>query len=184
MNNDQLAIWKEVHLLRILFIGDIVGKPGREAIKRFLKPLQLEHKIDVTIANGENAAAGKGLTKEKLIHQMDSALKFPGVANIWTQPIINRIDMLSTGIRTQVGIKIFGEDIKKLEEIADQIKRIVEKVKGAEDVYAERITGKPYLEIILKREELARYNLTVKEVQEVIEMAIGGENLTQIIEGR
>jgi Cu(I)/Ag(I) efflux system membrane protein CusA/SilA len=115
---------------------------------------------------------------------MDAALKFPGVANIWTQPIVNRIDMLATGIRTPVGVKIFGNDLKKLEQIAEEIKNIVKDVKGAEDLYAEKITGKPYLEIIPDREKIARYGLTIRDVQDVIEMAIGGENLTTVLEGR
>jgi len=126
----------------------------------------------------------KGMTKEKLIQEMDAALKFPGVANIWTQPIVNRIDMLATGIRTPVGVKIFGDDLKKLEGIAEEIKNVVGGVEGAEDLYAEKITGKPYLEIAPKRDEIARYGLTIREVHDVIEMAIGGENLTTTVEGR
>ena len=114
----------------------------------------------------------KGMTKEKLVQEMDAALKFPGVANIWTQPIINRVDMLSTGIRTPVGVKIFGSDLKTLENLAAEIKDIVQTVPGAQDLYAEKLTGKPYLEIIPRREEIARYGLSMRDVMDVIEMGI------------
>jgi Cu(I)/Ag(I) efflux system membrane protein CusA/SilA len=162
-------------------VESVVGKLGRAETATDPAPIEMFE----TIINLKPKKFWRpGMTKEKLIHEMDVALKFPGVANIWTQPIVNRIDMLATGIRTPVGIKIFGNDLKKLEQIADEIKNIVQKVKGAEDVYAEKITGKPYLEIIPDRNQIARYNLTIREVQDVIEMAIGGENLTTVIEGR
>ena len=124
------------------------------------------------------------MTKEKLIQEMDARLKFPGVSNIWTQPIVNRVDMLSTGIRTPVGVKIFGDDLNKLEEIAQQVKEIVQTVPGSADLYAEKITGKPYVEIIPDRDRIARYGLTIQDVMDIIEMAVGGENLTRTVEGR
>jgi len=162
-------------------VESVVGKLGRAETATDPAPVEM---FETIINLKPKKYWRKGITKEKLIHEMDAALKFPGVANIWTQPIVNRIDMLATGIRTPVGVKIFGNDLKKLEEIADEIKNIVQQVKGAEDLYAERITGKPYLEIIPKREQIARYGLTIRDVQDVIEMAIGGENLTTTVEGR
>jgi len=163
-------------------VDSVVGKIGRAETATDPAPVEM---FETIINLKPKKYWRKGMTKEKLIHEMDAALKFPGVANIWTQPIVNRIDMLSTGIRTPVGVKIFGTDIKKLEQIAEEIKNIVkEDVKGVEDLYAEKITGKPYLEIIPDREKIARYGLTIRDVQDVIEMAIGGENLTTVFEGR
>ncbi len=162
-------------------VDSVVGKIGRAETATDTAPVEM---FETIINLKPKKYWRKGITKEKLIHEMDAALKFPGVANIWTQPIVNRIDMLSTGIRTSVGVKIFGTDIKKLEQIAEEIKNIVKDVKGVEDLYAEKITGKPYLEIIPDREKIARYGLTIRDVQDVIEMAIGGENLTTVFEGR
>ncbi len=108
----------------------------------------------------------------------------PGVTNIWTQPIRNRIDMLSTGIRTQVGIKIFGSNLSTIEQLSSEIERTVHNVLGAVDLYAERITGAPYLEIKTDRAEAARYGISVGDVQDVIETAVGGKNLTTAIDGR
>jgi Cu(I)/Ag(I) efflux system membrane protein CusA/SilA len=161
-------------------VDSVVGKIGRAETATDPAPVEM---FETIINLKPKKYWRKGITKEKLIHEMDAALKFPGVANIWTQPIVNRIDMLSTGIRTPVGVKIFGTDIKKLEQIAEEIKNIVKNVKGVEDLYAEKITGKPYLEIIPDREKIARYGLTIRDVQDVIEMAIGGENLITVFEG-
>jgi Cu(I)/Ag(I) efflux system membrane protein CusA/SilA len=108
----------------------------------------------------------------------------PGVTNIWTQPIRNRIDMLSTGIRTQVGIKIFGSDLSTIERLSGEIEQALHGVAGAADLYAERITGAPYLEIKTDRSAAARYGISVGDVQDVIETAIGGKNLTTAIDGR
>ncbi|MBI5700177.1 efflux RND transporter permease subunit [Candidatus Saganbacteria bacterium] len=125
-----------------------------------------------------------GLTKDKLIQEMDRSLRIPGVSNIWTQPIVNRIAMLSTGIRTNVGVKLFGPDLKTLEHLGREVEEAVKDIKGATDVYAEKIVGKPYLEIEIKREAIARYGIPLNDVQEVIEMAVGGEPLTYTVEGR
>jgi len=124
------------------------------------------------------------ITKQELTQEMDEALKIPGVANIWTQPIVNRIDMLATGIRTSVGVKIFGTDLNVLQQLALDVEKALRDVPGAADLYAERITGKPYLEFKIKREEIARYGVNIKDVQDIIETAIGGENITTTVEGR
>lgn len=162
-------------------VETVVGKAGRADTATDPAPIEMFETI-INLKPKEHWR--KGMTKEKIIHEMDAALKFPGVANIWTQPIVNRVDMLATGIRTSVGVKIFGSEIKELERIAEEIKSIVQNVKGAEDLYAEKISGKPYLEIIPDRVEIARYGLTIQDVQDVIELGIGGENLTTTIEGR
>jgi Cu(I)/Ag(I) efflux system membrane protein CusA/SilA len=108
----------------------------------------------------------------------------PGVANIWTQPIINRINMLTTGIRSEVGVKIFGTDLKVLEERARVVADVLRRIPGAVDVYPEQVTGAPYLDIAVNREAAARYGITIGAIQEVIETAVGETNLTLTIEGR
>ena len=124
------------------------------------------------------------ITWEELVAEMDKALRLPGVANAWTMPIKNRIDMLSTGIRTPVGIKIFGPDLSKIEEIGKHIEMVLQPVPGTRTVYAERVTGGYYLDFELKREEIARYGLTLGDVEMMIESAIGGESISTTVEGR
>ena len=162
-------------------VESVVGKLGRAETPTDPAPIEM---FETIINLRHKKYWRRGMTKEKLIHDMDAALKFPGVANIWTQPIINRIDMLATGIRTPVGVKIFGDNLGELERLAEEIKEIVQGIPGAADLYAEKITGKPYLEIIPDRKEIARYGLSIRDIQDVIEFGIGGENLTTTIEGR
>ncbi len=121
---------------------------------------------------------------EELIDEMDRAVKIPGSTNAWTMPIKNRIDMLSTGVRTPIGIKVLGSDLKKIEEIGTHIEMILRGVSGTRSVYAERAAGGFFLDFDLKREELARYGLSVEEAQMVIMTAIGGQEITTTIEGR
>jgi Cu(I)/Ag(I) efflux system membrane protein CusA/SilA len=125
-----------------------------------------------------------GMTREQLIGELDVATTMPGVSNIWTQPIINRINMLTTGIRSEVGVKVFGNDLKALEERARAVADELRKIPGAADVYPEQVTGAPYIDIRVNREEAARYGITVGAVQDVIETAVGETNLTLTIEGR
>jgi Cu(I)/Ag(I) efflux system membrane protein CusA/SilA len=117
------------------------------------------------------------MTWEKLVDEMDKKTRLPGVANAWTMPIKNRIDMLSTGIRTPIGIKIFGPDLGKIEEIGKHIEMVLQPVRGTRTVFAERVAGGYYLDFDLKREEIARYGLVLEDVQTVVESAIGGESL-------
>ncbi|HEY5994578.1 MAG TPA: efflux RND transporter permease subunit, partial [Gallionellaceae bacterium] len=124
-----------------------------------------------------------GMTVDKLIAEMDRAMQFPGVANSWTMPIKARIDMLSTGIRTPVGIKVFGKDLNELSRLAREIEAVVRKVPGTSSAFAERITGGYYLDIEPDRLQLARYGLTVGELQDVIATALGGEMVTTTVEG-
>jgi len=124
------------------------------------------------------------ISYEQLIDEMDRALRIPGTTNAWTMPIKNRIDMLTTGVRTPIGIKIFGADLKTIEEIGTHLEMILKDVRGTRSIYAERVAGGYFLDFELKRDELARYGLSVAEVQMVIMSAIGGENITTTIEGR
>lgn len=121
---------------------------------------------------------------EELVEDMDKKLRLPGVANAWTMPIKNRIDMLSTGIRTPVGVKIFGPDLTKIEEIGGHLEMVLQAVPGTRTVFAERVTSGYYLDFDLNREEIARYGLALDEVQMIIESVIGGESITTTVEGR
>ena len=124
------------------------------------------------------------MTMDKLIAEMDKAMQFPGVSNAWTMPIRARIDMLATGIRTPIGIKVFGKDLAEMERIARDIERVVKEVPGTTSAYAERLTGGYYLDIEPDRAALARYGLAVGELQDVIMTALGGEMVTTTVEGR
>ncbi len=123
-------------------------------------------------------------THEELINEMDGALKIPGTTNAWTMPIKNRIDMLSTGVRTPIGIKILGSDLNEVEKIGVHLEMILKDVRGTRSVYAERAAGGYFLDFDLKREELARYGLSISDAQMIVLSAIGGENITTTIEGR
>ncbi len=124
------------------------------------------------------------ISYEDLITEMDQKLKIPGTTNAWTMPIKNRVDMLTTGVRTPIGIKIFGSDLKKIEELGSHLEMILKEVPGTRSIYAERVTGGYFLDFDIKREEIARYGFSVQDVQMVIMSAIGGENITTTIEGR
>ena len=124
------------------------------------------------------------ISYEELISEMDSKLQIPGTTNAWTMPIKNRIDMLSTGVRTPIGIKIFGSDLKTIEDIGTQVEKVVKGVNGTRSVFAERVAGGYFIDIKPKREEIARYGLSIEEVQMIITSAIGGENIATTIEGR
>lgn len=159
----------------------VVGKLGRAETATDPAPVEM---FETIITLKPKNLWRKGMTKDKLIREMNEALQIPGVSNIWTQPIINRVDMLATGIRTSVGVKVFGPDLNKIQDIAQQVADIVKDVNGAADLYAEKIVGKPYIEFKIKRGEIARYGLSIRDVQDVIEMGIGGENITLTVEGR
>ena len=124
------------------------------------------------------------ISREELITEMDEKLKLPGQVNAWTLPIKGRIDMLTTGIRTPVGIKIYGDDLEKIQEIGTEIETHIKSIKGTRSVYAERTAAGYFVNINIKRDEIARYGLTIEDVQMVLMSAVGGENISQTIEGR
>jgi copper/silver efflux system protein len=162
-------------------VAMVVGKVGRAETSTDPAPVNMS---ETTITFKPKEQWSKGLTKDAILARLDDKLQIPGVTNIWTQPIRNRIDMLSTGIRTQIGIKVFGPDLRVIEEKSQEIKEVVSKVPGAVDLYAERTTGAPYLEMTVDRPAADRYGLNVGDVEDTIETAIGGKNLTTTIEGR
>lgn len=123
-------------------------------------------------------------SKDDLLKELDSVVRMPGWANIWTQPIINRIDMLATGVRTTIGVKVFGNDLDKIQEVSDQVAEVLRQVPGAVDVFPDQSRGKGYLEIKIDRDRAARYGVKVGDVQDVIETALGGKAITMTVEGR
>jgi Cu(I)/Ag(I) efflux system membrane protein CusA/SilA len=158
-----------------------VGKAGRAETSTDPAPVNMTETI-VHLKPQEQWRAG--VTRESLISEMDEHLRMPGVTNIWTQPIINRIDMLTTGIRSQVGIKIFGNDIKTLEDLSRRIAEVVKTVPGATDIYPEQIGGAPYVDIHINRQAAARYGIDTRTIEDAIEKGIGETNLSVTIEGR
>ena len=158
-----------------------VGKAGRAESSTDPSPVNMTETIVHLKPQGEWRA---GVTRERIVADLDAALRMPGVTNIWTQPIINRIEMLSTGIRSEVGVKIFGNDLKTLEELSRRVADVIRNVGGAADVYAEQIGGSPYVDIKINRRAAARYGIDVATIQDVIERGIGETNLSVTIEGR
>ncbi|MBI2194682.1 MAG: efflux RND transporter permease subunit [Planctomycetes bacterium] len=119
-----------------------------------------------------------------LVKEIDSELQFPGWGNIWTKPIINRVDMLSTGVRTMIGVKVFGTDLETIQKVSQEIAAVLRQVRGAVDVFPDQIVGENYLEIHIDREQAARYGVSVQDIQNVIEVALGGKEITMTVEGR
>ena len=162
-------------------VTSVYGKAGRANTATDPAPTEMFE----TVINLKPASEWRdGMTTDKLIAEMDKALQFPGVSNAWTMPIKARIDMLSTGIRTPIGIKVFGKDLAEMERLAKEIEAVVKSVPGTSSAFAERITGGYYLNIEPDRPQLARYGLNVGELQEVIGTALGGEMVTTTVEGR
>ena len=159
----------------------VVGKAGRAETSTDPAPINMNETI-VHLKPREEWRSG--ITREKLVNEMDAKLQMPGVNNIWIQPIKNRIEMLSTGIRTEVGVKIFGSDINELEQRSREVASALQTVHGAANVYAEQITGAPYIDIRVDRQAAARYGIDVETIQNVINTGIGENNLTMTIEGR
>jgi Cu(I)/Ag(I) efflux system membrane protein CusA/SilA len=161
-------------------VVSVYGKAGRAQTATDPAPLEM---FETVINLKPESEWRSGMTIDKLIAEMDKALQFPGVANAWTMPIKNRLDMLATGIRTPIGIKVFGKNLDEMERLAKEIEAVVKKVPGTTSAFAERITGGFYLNIEPDRLALARYGLTVGEVQDVIATALGGETVTTTVEG-
>jgi Cu(I)/Ag(I) efflux system membrane protein CusA/SilA len=162
-------------------VESVFGKAGRANTATDPAPLEMAETVINLKPENEWRT---GMTIDKLIAELDQALQIPGVSNAWTMPIKNRIDMLATGIRTPIGIKVFGKDLGEMEELARQIEAVVKKVPGTTSAYAERTTGGYYLDIEPDRIELARYGLAVGDLLEVISVALGSEMLTTTVEGR
>lgn len=162
-------------------VHHVLGKTGRAETATDNAPLSM---IETIILLKPKDEWRPGITKQDIVAELDSKLQIPGVRNGWTQPIINRINMLSTGVRTDIGFKIFGPNLDTLETYAIKAENLLKKVDGAADVVAERVQNGYYLDIQIKRDMAARYGINIRDLQDIIETAIGGQNLGVVIEGR
>jgi len=168
-------------LRQIPEVERVFGTVGRGTTPTDNSPMGM---VNTTILLKPRAQWRPGLTFERLQADMDSRLQFAGVPNVWTQPIRNRLDMLSTGIKTPVGIKVLGPNLAVIQEIGREIERTLQRLAGTRSVYAERVAQGYFTDIDIDRDAIARYGLRIEDVQDVIESALGGENITQTIEGR
>ncbi len=162
-------------------VESVFGKAGRSLSATDPAPLEM---IETVINLKPESEWRRGMTPAKLETELDKVVRLPGVANAWTMPIKARVDMLSTGIRTPVGVKIFGPKLETINEIGAQIEGAIRSVPGTRNVFAERVTGGYYVDFTIKRDQIARYGLSIQDVEMVIESAIGGANVTTTIEGR
>lgn len=162
-------------------VAHVLGKAGRASTATDNSPISM---VETIILLKPRHEWRPGISKEDVLNELNSKMQIPGVTNGWTQPIINRINMLSTGIRTDVGIKVYGQNIDTIYDFAKRIKKSLEGIQGIKDLYVEPITGGKYIDIDIKREEIGRYGLTIDEVNAFVESALGGMRLTTTIEGR
>ena len=161
-------------------VETVFGKIGRAETATDPAPLTM---IETTILLKPEDQWREGMTRDRLVEELDRAIQFPGLTNAWTMPIKTRIDMLATGIKTPVGIKIMGDNLDSLSAIGERIESVIRRQKGTLSVYAERVIGGNYVDFEIKRDEIARYGLTVSDVQDVFMLAIGGMNVTSTVEG-
>jgi Cu(I)/Ag(I) efflux system membrane protein CusA/SilA len=162
-------------------VENVLGKAGRANTATDNSPISMIETIVLLKPKSEWRA---GKTKEDIVNELNSKLQIPGVTNGWTQPIINRINMLSTGIRTDVGVKVYGQNLDTIYAFSQKIKNELQGINGVKDLYVEPITGGKYIDIKIKRDEISRYGLTVDDVNAVIQSALGGMKITTTIEGR
>jgi Cu(I)/Ag(I) efflux system membrane protein CusA/SilA len=162
-------------------VKSVLGKAGRVNSATDNSPISM---IETILMLKPKDEWRKGTTKDSIISELNSKLQIPGVTNGWTQPIINRINMLSTGIRTDVGVKVYGQNLDSIYAFSQLVKRELSGINGVKDLYVEPITGGKYIDVNIKRDEIARYNLSVDDVNAVIETALGGAKITTTIEGR
>ncbi|HMG07281.1 MAG TPA: efflux RND transporter permease subunit, partial [Mucilaginibacter sp.] len=162
-------------------IKSVLGKAGRANTATDNSPISMTETIILLKPKDEWR---KGIKKEDIINELNAKLQIPGVVNGWTQPIINRINMLSTGIRTDVGLKVYGQNLDTINALATQMKMSLQGVNGVKDLYVDPITGGKYLDIQVNKDAIGRYGLSVDDVNEVVESALGGINLTTTVEGR
>lgn len=162
-------------------VENVLGKAGRAYTATDNAPISM---IETIIILKPKSQWRKGMTKEKLLAEMNEKVQIPGVVIGWTQPIINRINMLSTGIRTDVGVKIYGQNLDSIYDISRKVEKALMGVEGLKDLYVEQLTGGKYLDIKIKRGEIARYGLSVNDVNMIIETGLGGMTITNTVEGR
>ena len=168
-------------LRRVPEVQQVFGMLGRGTSATDNSPMGM---VNTTVLLKARDQWRPGMTFEKLQAEMDGQLQFPGFPNVWTQPIRNRLDMLLTGIKTPVGIKVFGADLTVIESLGRQIEQILQAVPGTRSVYAERVAQGYFTDIRIDRDAIARYGLRIEDVQEIIQSALGGANITETVEGR
>ena len=168
-------------MLTVPEVKNVLGKAGRANTATDNAPISM---IETIVLLKPQSEWRKGITKNDIINELNAKLQIPGVVNGWTQPIINRINMLSTGIRTDVGIKIYGQSLDTINRLAQEFKKVLLGTKGVADLYVEPITGGKYIDIRIRREELGRYGLSIDDVNMFIETALGGAKVVQTVEGR
>jgi Cu(I)/Ag(I) efflux system membrane protein CusA/SilA len=161
-------------------VARVFGKAGRAETATDPAPLEM---FETTIQLKPRDQWRPGMTMDKLVEELDRTVKVPGLANIWVPPIRNRIDMLATGIKSPVGVKVSGESLAEIERVAGEIERAVKDIPGVSSALAERLTGGRYIDIDVDRDRAARYGLNVADVQSLVSAAIGGENIGETIEG-
>lgn len=162
-------------------VDKVLGKAGRASTATDNAPISM---IETIVMLKPKSEWREGITKSEIINELDAKLRIPGVVNGWTQPIINRINMLATGVRTDVGVKVFGQDLDTIAAVSERVKNVLEAVPGVHDLYVDPVTGGKYLTIDINRDALGRYGLTVDDVNLVVESAIGGAPVGQTVEGR
>ena len=162
-------------------VDHVLGKAGRANTATDNSPISM---IETIVSLKPKSEWRDGKTKNDIINELNAKLQIPGVINGWTQPIINRINMLSTGIRTDVGVKVYGQNLDTINSFAQQIKNHLNGINGVKDLYVDPITGGKYIDIDIKRDEISRYGLSIDDVNTLIESALGGMKLTTTIEGR
>ncbi|AZI69796.1 MULTISPECIES: efflux RND transporter permease subunit [Weeksellaceae] len=162
-------------------VDHVLGKAGRANTATDNSPISM---IETIILLKPQSEWREGKTKDDLINELNAKLQIPGVTNGWTMPISNRINMLSTGIRTDVGVKVYGQNLDSIAVLSEKIKKELTGIEGIKDMYVEPITGGKYVDIQVKREEVGRYGLSVDDVNAVVESALGGMKLTTTVEGR
>src|SRR5437899_1729241 len=161
-------------------VQSVFGKAGRAETATDPAPLEM---FETTIQFKPRDEWRAGMTTDKLIEELDRTVKVPGLSNIWVPPIRNRIDMLATGIKSPVGVKVAGMDLTEVDRIAGDIERVVKQVTGVTSAFAERLTGGRYIDVQIDRANAGRYGLNVSDVQSVVSAAIGGDNIGETIEG-
>lgn len=162
-------------------VDKVLGKAGRASTATDNSPISM---IETIIMLKPKSAWRPGLTKKDIVNELDAKLQIPGVVNGWTQPIINRINMLATGIRTDVGVKVYGQNLDSIASVSERVKKVLEGTKGIADLYVEPVTGGKYLSINVRRADLSRYGLNVDDVNQTVETSLGGSSIGNTIEGR
>jgi Cu(I)/Ag(I) efflux system membrane protein CusA/SilA len=162
-------------------VKNVLGKAGRANTATDNSPISMVETIILLKPKNEWR---KGISKEAIIDELNAKLQIPGVVNGWTQPIINRINMLSTGIRTDVGLKIYGQNLDTIYALSNQMKKALQGISGVKDMYVDPITGGKYLDIQVNKDAIGRYGLSVDDVNQVVESSLGGMNITPTVEGR